>query len=560
MGFTGTRLLLLFAAAILLSADPVGAAKPGEGKSPLIISAIPDLDAGTVVIAGRNLHGLDDLGNAIDPHVTLNGETLFVVTYSLERIDAQLSAGPWTYGSYLLTVAHDPAGKDSTHFDLTIGGDITEVAAGPGLAGGGSEGPVSLEANFAGSGSATTMSRSDHDHDGGAIVSGVVGEVFLDASIARDDEVPALAAATTWSLSGNAGTVGGVHFLGTTDTQPFEIRVGGWPALRLEPHASLLTSVIMGYRHNSATGFFGATVSGGGENGYANTVTNHFGTVGGGRGNEAGASATVGGGQENIARGLNDTISGGAGNQTSGHPNGTIGGGTANWASNAQATTGGGAYNSAAGIGSTVAGGRRNGAYGWASAVPGGEDNAANGDWSFAAGRRAKASQGSFIWADSNDFDAASVAPNSFTARAIGGVRFVSAIDPTTGVPTAGVDLPAGAGAWSTLSDARLKRNVIVEDPVVVLGKLSEIPIASWNYQTESDTIRHIGPSAQDFYRAFGLGGDDTRISTVDADGVALAAIKGLQVLLSEKEAELQRLETRLATLELLVESLDRKP
>jgi hypothetical protein len=33
---------------------------------------------------------------------------------------------------------------------------------------------------------------------------------------------------------------------------------------------------------------------------------------------------------------------------------------------------------------------------------------------------------------------------------------------------------------------------------------------------------------AQDFYSSFGLGTGDTGIASVDADGVALAAIKGL--------------------------------
>jgi len=79
-----------------------------------------------------------------------------------------------------------------------------------------------------------------------------------------------------------------------------------------------------------------------------------------------------------------------------------------------------------------------------------------------------------------------------------------------------------------------------------------------------------MGPMAQDFYAAFGLGGSDTTITTVDPDGVALAAIQGLNEKLEkqieqqaaqmkEKEARINSLEDRLATLEKLLQSRPRK-
>ena len=64
-------------------------------------------------------------------------------------------------------------------------------------------------------------------------------------------------------------------------------------------------------------------------------------------------------------------------------------------------------------------------------------------------------------------------------------------------------------------------------------------------------------PMAQDFYAAFGLGGSDTTITGVDPDGVALAAIQGLNEKLEQnvqqKETEITELRTRLEKLERLM-------
>jgi hypothetical protein len=70
-----------------------------------------------------------------------------------------------------------------------------------------------------------------------------------------------------------------------------------------------------------------------------------------------------------------------------------------------------------------------------------------------------------------------------------------------------------------------------------VLRRLASVPISTWSYRSQKRSIRHIGPMAQDFHRAFGVGEDRRHISSVDADGVALAAIKGL----SRKVERLQR-------------------
>ena len=61
-----------------------------------------------------------------------------------------------------------------------------------------------------------------------------------------------------------------------------------------------------------------------------------------------------------------------------------------------------------------------------------------------------------------------------------------------------------------------------------VLAKIAGMPIREWNYKAQDAAVRHVGPTAQDFHAAFGLGEDPLRISTIDADGIALAAVKAL--------------------------------
>ena len=88
-----------------------------------------------------------------------------------------------------------------------------------------------------------------------------------------------------------------------------------------------------------------------------------------------------------------------------------------------------------------------------------------------------------------------------------------------------------------------------------VLELVVEIPVSTWNYKEQSDSIRHMGPMAQDFYAAFGLGLGETTIDTIDPDGVALAAIQGLHTLVQEKDAEIADLRVRLERLEKLTET-----
>ena len=125
---------------------------------------------------------------------------------------------------------------------------------------------------------------------------------------------------------------------------------------------------------------------------------------------------------------------------------------------------------------------------------------------------------------------------------------------------TAGVTLAAGGGSWTTVSDRHAKENFEPVDSLAVLEKVAALPLSSWNYKSQDASIRHLGPMAQDFKAAFGLGESDTGITSVDADGVALAAIQGLnqklEARLEQKETEITALKRELSEIKQLLAQL----
>jgi trimeric autotransporter adhesin len=109
--------------------------------------------------------------------------------------------------------------------------------------------------------------------------------------------------------------------------------------------------------------------------------------------------------------------------------------------------------------------------------------------------------------------------------------------------------------SWVNVSDRNLKQNFADLDAATVLEKIAGLPIQSWSYKTQPGE-KHIGPVAQDFQAAFGLGDSDRSISTVDESGVALAAIQGLNQKLEEQKAENAELRARLEKLEAAMQRL----
>jgi Chaperone of endosialidase len=116
---------------------------------------------------------------------------------------------------------------------------------------------------------------------------------------------------------------------------------------------------------------------------------------------------------------------------------------------------------------------------------------------------------------------------------------------------SSGARLTAG-GVWTNASSRSLKTAFEAIDPLAVLAKVEDLPVQGWRYKVEDASTRHIGPVAEDFQRVFGLG-DGESIGTVDANGVALAAIQGLvqkmDQALAAKDAEIAELRQELRSL-----------
>lgn len=106
-------------------------------------------------------------------------------------------------------------------------------------------------------------------------------------------------------------------------------------------------------------------------------------------------------------------------------------------------------------------------------------------------------------------------------------------------------------------SDREKKKNFTPVDSRQILKNVVSLPITRWEYKAEPG-VSHIGPMAQDFSLSFRTGADDKHITMVDADGIALAAIQGLNQMLEEKESEIRQLKIRMERLELLIESRGR--
>ena len=341
--------------------------------------------------------------------------------------------------------------------------------------------------------------------------------------------------------TGNQATVGGGYNNGARGGSS---TVGGG-ASNL---ADTTYATVGGGGTNMATNF-SATVSGGYDNsaterystvcgGFNNDATGYNTFVGGGYNNDAtGYKAAVVGGDNNLASSDYAVVGGGQENEASNNWT-TVSGGRNNIASFRYATVGGGQSNIANEQYATVGGGQTNVASGYCATVPGGCDNTAQGWYSFAAGRRANATaDGAFVWGDNTDADITNNIYNRWMARASNGFYLY-----TNASLTSGTYIPGGGSNWYYITDSTMTRNLRLVDTKSILDNVAQLPIKQWSYNSQDPSIEHIGPMAQDFYKLFHFGADSLGISTIDLDGISLAAIQELHKENQQLKQELNEL------------------
>ncbi len=83
-----------------------------------------------------------------------------------------------------------------------------------------------------------------------------------------------------------------------------------------------------------------------------------------------------------------------------------------------------------------------------------------------------------------------------------------------------------------------------------VLDEVLRLPVGTWRYLWDPPHVRHLGPMAQDWHAAFGLGADNVTISATDTNGVALVCVQALHRHIDDLRTQITVLQDRIARLE----------
>jgi trimeric autotransporter adhesin len=394
-------------------------------------------------------------------------------------------------------------------------------------------------------------------------------------------------------VTGDAGTVGGG--IGNT-AATFAAIAGGQ-----ENQTSGAYAVVGGGYQNQAVG--NATVAGGS----LNLASGSRSFIGGGESNRATSDATVvAGGLTNVATGPRAFVGGGQGNRASGEFSSVVGG-TFNEASGIGTSVFGGAGNIARGsyaaAGGYFAQALNQGSFVWADSLGAEFASTADDQFSVRATGGVRFVTATFpigtpkrtVSIDLNgtlDFGSNTRqninlwGGGTYGIGVQSGTQYFRADGSTVPGSTFGFswhwggthsDSPNAPGAGGAelmrlstngnlqvrgsvsggvilnISDRNVKSLIQSINPQAILAKVAAMPISRWVYTADEKKSWHLGPMAQDFRAAFGLGQDDKTIATVDVGGVALAAIQGLNTnviaQMKAKDAEIASLRKAQAAL-----------
>jgi hypothetical protein len=196
-----------------------------------------------------------------------------------------------------------------------------------------------------------------------------------------------------------------------------------------------------------------------------------------------------------------------------------------------------------------------------------GMNSSASGNYSVALGSDASTNgkAGAFVYGDHSVLcctnPVMAIADNQFVARAqqfwLGTTNSVTATAGRFLETSTGAYLSSG-GTWTNSSDVNRKTAFEDVDADEVLAKVAAMPIRTWSYKNEDASVRHIGPTAQDFSVAFHLGDTDKAIATVDADGVSLAAVQALERRSAAAQREIEALRAQVRALTERMQRLER--
>jgi trimeric autotransporter adhesin len=195
------------------------------------------------------------------------------------------------------------------------------------------------------------------------------------------------------------------------------------------------------------------------------------------------------------------------------------------------------------------------------------------GDYTVALGYRASSNgtcpagpdagnpcKGTFAAGDESTTDSVrNQTSNEFRIRYNGGIRLRVSTAANGNTPGAGgnvgCDLTVAVPSWTCASSRTLKENYAPVNGEDVLIRLRSVPVTTWNMIGADANVLHLGPVAEDFYAAFGLGLGETAIGLGDIDGVNLAAAKALEARTVDLQNQLNARTTQVLQLQAQVDA-----